>query len=237
MERDEWLTAVSNIPSYRVSDIFVGQLYPDPGKWPAGFYSCRLATSNIAAAKWLAQWGFYIVDTAITLEREPFQPVTGGTVHRFHSKHGISIRVRDVQPQDYRPLLDIAEESFSCSRFALDPHIPRQTVSDIKRAWLGSYFSNGRGERVLVVASGNEAAGFLAVLQQPDAMVIDLIGVKAGERQQGIGRALTRHFCALYQKQTVRVGTQAANIPSLRLYYSLGFVPTKTEFVLHAHIG
>ena len=35
--------------------------------------------------------------------------------------------------------------------------------------------------------------------------------------------------------KTVRVGTQIANIPSLRLYESLGFRIADTHYVLHYH--
>jgi hypothetical protein len=35
----------------------------------------------------------------------------------------------------------------------------------------------------------------------------------------------------------MRVGTQIANIPSLRLYERLGFTMAESAYVLHAHRG
>src|SRR5262249_19129745 len=85
--------------------------------------------------------------------------------------------------------------------------------------------------------------GFLAVLQTTvhgkTSRVIDLVGVDSAYQGHGVGKGLIGFFlaeCARLNAEA-RVGTQAANIPSLRLYESLGFRVCETPYVLHAHVG
>jgi hypothetical protein len=53
------------------------------------------------------------------------------------------------------------------------------------------------------------------------------------------GRAIQRERLLIAEKggAPAWVGTQAANIPSLRLYESFGFRVCETAYVLHAHVG
>jgi ribosomal protein S18 acetylase RimI-like enzyme len=57
-------------------------------------------------------------------------------------------------------------------------------------------------------------------------------------RGRGIGKALMGHLMeeAAGAGGLLRVGTQAANLASLRLYESLGFRIAETAYVLHCHV-
>ena len=52
---------------------------------------------------------------------------------------------------------------------------------------------------------------------------------------QGAGSALCTAFAHKYRGMPRVVGTQVANVPSIRLYTKLGFVLAKSQYVLHAH--
>ena len=60
-------------------------------------------------------------------------------------------------------------------------------------------------------------------------------GVAVGGK--GVGSALTASFLGLYAGKPRVVGTQIANVPSIRLYSRLGFQLAKSQYVLHLHTG
>ena len=85
-------------------------------------------------------------------------------------------------------------------------------------------------------------AGFLAAAVTAhdgvQAAAIDLVGVAIEQQRSGVGRALVRQFAAHYSGcAQIIVGTQAANVPSLRMYEGLGFRAARSTYVLHRHVG
>jgi ribosomal protein S18 acetylase RimI-like enzyme len=83
-------------------------------------------------------------------------------------------------------------------------------------------------------------AGFLQLLWAGPVLVIDLIAVSPQATRQGHARAMLAFAAAngtggMRRPEGFRVGTQAANAPSVRLYESLGFRFTDAQFVLHHH--
>ena len=177
---------------------------------------------------------FYIVDVNVTLER---------WLTRLPDRsEPRSIHVREIQPAEYEAVLGIAATCFVYSRFHLDPLIPNDLANAIKRQWINSYCHHQRGEQLLIAARDDRPIGFLAVLatmvQGKVARVIDLIGVDKAHQGQGVGRDLVEFFIhdSVDRANLVRVGTQAANIPSIRLYETCGFKLAETTYVLHAHV-
>ena len=67
--------------------------------------------------------------------------------------------------------------------------------------------------------------------------MIDLIAVDEKFRNQGVAEAMIHHLfqTAKNSVQTILVGTQVANIPSVRLYEKLGFRLIASQYVLHMH--
>lgn len=127
-------------------------------------------------------------------------------------------------------ILDIAEKCFIHDRFHQDPHIPDGVAGKIKRAWMKNCLDGGRGNRVFSLPDG-----FLCAMLQGDYAVIDLIGVDPAKQGLGIGSVLVDMFLWYYQGLKYRVGTQLANIPSLRLYARKGFWIAGYKYVLHRH--
>jgi ribosomal protein S18 acetylase RimI-like enzyme len=237
MIADAWLSATCGMPCFRVPEAIgagaqdiAGQLLAAANGGDAFFY-LRLPVDDARSLVRLVRSGFMVVDTGLTLEYRPTAAVPAPSVH---------IPVSPAQPAQYEATLAIAGSAFRYSRFHLDPLFPSELAHRIKRAWIESYCRGTRGSELYVAGRGPEPEGFLAVLQTDGSRtaVIDLIAVAKRSEGQGIGRALVTHFIAQWQDRAecLRVGTQAANVPSLRLYESCGFRTAKANHVLHAHV-
>ncbi len=183
----------------------------------------------------MTELGFNVVDVNVTLERTPGS--------QSSSSVGNSISVQQATPQDHEDVLNIAANCFVYSRFHLDPLLTQEMANMVKREWVRNYVKGKRGEALLVAKLDGKPVGFLAVLANKDSngscRVIDLVGVAPAHQGRGVGRAIVDHFIASSDGlcDSLRVGTQAANIPSLRLYESCGFRVADTTFVLHAHVA
>ena len=99
-----------------------------------------------------------------------------------------------------------------------------------------------RGDEVIVAVDEGLAAGFLAAKKDVESArtlaTIDLVGVAPSHQRRGIGEALVLAFMAAWRgrSQALRVGTQAANTASIRLYERCGFRFSSATYVLHAHV-
>jgi ribosomal protein S18 acetylase RimI-like enzyme len=109
----------------------------------------------------------------------------------------------------------------------------------LKEAWARNYFRGQRGQWMVLAQPADQPVGFLQLLAAPDGgLIIDLIGVEGHSRRLGAAAAMiafaTQHCRPLVP---IVVGTQAANVASLRLYSGLGFLPEATTYVLHRLSG
>jgi dTDP-4-amino-4,6-dideoxy-D-galactose acyltransferase len=236
IDADSWMTTVFGYDVFRVApegiDTAVVRQHQRAREGRRAFYYAKVPTARVDQVQALASLGFGVVDVNVTFERLPGDDVDQPTVV-----------VRDATPKDRDALLDIAENCFVYSRFHLDPQVPNRIANAVKREWVDSYLHGRRGEKVRVAEDVGRPVGFLAVLAAKchgkDARVIDLVGVAGDCQGRGVGKSLVSAFvrerapgCAL-----LRVGTQAANIPSMRLYERCGFRVAETTYVLHAHVN
>lgn len=194
------------------------------------FATAKVAAADTGSAEYLQSAGFRVVDTALTFEAGQLE-VPGG-----------SATVRFAVPADRGRVEAIAGSSFRFSRFHLDPHLPKALADKVKAAWAGNWFSGARGDGMVVAEQPvGHVAGFLQLLWAPEErLVIDLIAVEPGNARQGLARAMIGYAWARGTGDARRprgmvVGTQAANVPSIRLYESLGFRLRDAKFVLHHH--
>lgn len=219
---DAWLSQALGVPAFAVR---LPLLRDELARLPDGtFCFAKVAEGDAASLK---SAGFRLVDTQVTLERGA-DPVPAAP----------RIEVRRAEPHDRSAVLDIAGSCFRFSRFHQDPRIGLKSAHAIKRAWAANCLEGKRGEEVLVALQQDRPAGFLAVLLAQDAAIIDLIGVATQSQRRGIGAALVDAFIARWRGRAarLRVGTQAANTASLRLYESRGFRETARTGVWHAHL-
>jgi GNAT superfamily N-acetyltransferase len=173
--------------------------------------------------------GFRVVDVNVTLARRAAEPPPPA--------HG-PVRVERAAPEHTGAVLEIAGGAFRYSRFHLDPEVPGELADRVKREWIRSYVEGRRGLELLVALEGDRPLGFLAVLEADGARVIDLVAVAPEAQGRGVGGALVGAFVARHAPHSseLRVGTQVANVPSLRLYARHGFEPAAAAYVLHRHV-
>lgn len=133
--------------------------------------------------------------------------------------------VRIATPEDAEPVADLAETAFRFDRWHADPHIPDFAADAFKAAWMANNV-RGRADSVLLaVDEGGTVQGFNAVLLRDDTAVVDLIAVAAEAQGRGIGTSLLRAAEAHYapRARRIRIGTQANNTTSRRLYERLDY--------------
>jgi ribosomal protein S18 acetylase RimI-like enzyme len=230
---DGWLSEQLGRPAFTVAaaearPADIREAFASHQSPAAAFYTAKVGMLDTAALEALTAEGFTVIETSLTFER----PI---------DRHAPVAQVSVCQPQWHGAVLDIAEHAFRYSRFHVDPGIDRVAADRIKREWIQSYVDGRRGDTLLVAHDGGTAIGFNAMLvaDRPSGpvAVIDLIGVHPDHQQRGAGRLLIDGALNHYQERcrSLEVGTQASNIPSVRLYESAGFRLTRSAFVLHRH--
>jgi ribosomal protein S18 acetylase RimI-like enzyme len=187
------------------------------------FYFAKVPTDRVADVAALSALGFVVVDTNVTFElvREPDAKPT--------------VEVSDIRDGESDAVLDVAGSAFRYSRFHLDPKVGLELAHHIKREWIRNYVLRKRGDVLLVARDANRVLGFLAPITSHGTAVIDLVAVATDAHGKGAGSALTAAFAARYRGMPRIVGTQVANVPSIRLYNKLGFQLAKSSYVLHLH--
>jgi ribosomal protein S18 acetylase RimI-like enzyme len=233
--RDAWLSAVLDREVFRADSTdahAAGGVAAQPGSAPRAMYFARVDTADTGAIGELARQGFTVVDVNMTFSARPSDVIAA-------TADAAAVEVADAIEADRLAVLDIAGSCFRFSRFHLDPVLSADDAHRVKREWVRSYFDGARGNR-LFVAHQRSPVGFLAAIETErggcPAAVIDLVGVAADSQRSGVGRALVGAFARAYaDRRELVVGTQAANVPSIRLYERLGFRLVASSYVLHRH--
>lgn len=235
--RDSWLSKVMgrdavSINFFDTEPKTLKKLSLEVSRQKHAFFYVKIPTGRIDLVRHLKQNGFYVVDVNLIFDWAP--PL-------INSRIQTPLVVREAKNSDRAHVLAIASKSFLYSRFHLDPQIPKTLANKIKKSWVDNYFSGERGERMFVALLGSRVVGFLTVLQSKNdnrnTRLIDLVAVDKNYWTKGCGERLVKHFITegIKNKWRMRVGTQAANIPSIRLYEKCGFRLRESNYVLHAH--
>ena len=205
------------------------------------FYYAKFPTERVDLVQAMVSAGFGVVDVLVTFGLRSSN-VNRETGRATRSSSTADVAITDyVAPTQHEAVLDIAGSAFVYSRFHLDPQIPLEAANAIKRAWTANYIAGNRGERLMVALLEEEPVGFVAVLggevDGQRSRVIDLIAVDPDHQGRGIGGALVSSFAKWHAEECdlLRVGTQAANVASMRLYERCGFSVDETAYVMHAH--
>jgi len=227
LSADPWLSSVLGRPAWKVDanlpDVVSVLSKVSSGR---GFFYTRVPTNDVVTLKRLQDAGFRVIDTTITLE------ATRDSVAGAAPKN-----VRFAVPEDRAAVAAVAGSSFEWSRLHLDPAIPTTLADRSRIDWASNFFLGQRGDAMVVAEDSGEIAAFLQLLG-PTAgiLTIDLIAVRRSSRRLGLGAA-----CISFAAQNIvgtdrlRVGTQVANVGSLRFYEHLGFSVAASEYVLHLH--
>jgi nucleoside-diphosphate-sugar epimerase/ribosomal protein S18 acetylase RimI-like enzyme len=194
------------------------------------FITAKAAVTDSAAVEFLEEHGFRLIDTNLRFEKqaESRTAVSGDCLLRF------------AEPADRDAVVELARRNFVFTRFHQDRLIPQMVADEIKAQWAGNFFSGRRGDRLVVAAvrepSGERLVGFTLLLTPSDGpVVIDLIAVEEAYRRRGIAAEMIAFIESQFAPSRIAVGTQVANLPSVRLYEKLGFTLAGAQYVFHFH--
>lgn len=232
---DAWLSSVMERPVFRVDAREAGAAASvrEHVKGRSGYYFAKVDTADVKTTKELLQAGFFVADVNVTFAVAPADVVfaPSPTVDVGALPTGATTTKEEV--------LAVAHDSFRFTRFHLDPLVSKGTADLVKKEWVRNYAEGKRGDHLFVATAGGRAVGFLAALKSHDGTtaIIDLIGVHATAQRQGVGRTMITRFAEHYRDtKELLVGTQVANIPSVKLYESMGFRLKSSQYVLHLHV-
>jgi len=236
---DVWLSDIFTYPVFRL-DVQTApvELGNEVSKFLAEYKRAmcyvKFPVRDVALTRSLVRDGFYPVDVNVTFEFRSDVPSSAIT----------SSSITISYDQEWYPeALRIAGECFQYSRFHLDPLIPKSIADLIKQQWVQNYIEKKRGDVLMIARKEDVVVGFLAaaLIQEENRhnAVIELVGVDRSSQGQGAGKALVGEFISLYKAKchSLQVGTQAANIPSMRLYERMGFSIIDSKYVMHRHHG
>jgi ribosomal protein S18 acetylase RimI-like enzyme len=250
IREDRWLSIIFGKPVFKVEALPTAPMqndsFPHLGELikrharqqSSSIYYAKVDTEQIEVVRQLSLAGLYVVDVNVTFTMDAKAPLTPDA-----SVEPSGLSIREIEVSDHEETLEIAGSCFQYSRFHLDPFVSLPIANQVKRDWILNYIKHQRGERLFVALVGGRPAGFLAVIasemKNKRVCTIDLIGVSRNFQRRGIGQALTAFFIKHYRERAdyLQVGTQAANIPSMRLYQKLGFYISRTQYVMHGHLG
>lgn len=234
LQYDQWLSDMLQYEVYRldVSDEFVKKSEPNHQAFLSTisskkvFIYARVSVYDNAAIRFLGNLGFYLVDTNIVFEK----PLD------FSSQSAGSSEVRFAVPEDRQGVRNLAADSFSYSRFHLDSLISDIQANQIKASWAENFFFGNRGDSMVVASLDGKIVGFLQLLHSGKNLLIDLIGVDGSHRRKGIASDMIGFAQrSLKGFKRVRVGTQLANMPSIRMYEKIKFMLIDASYVFHYH--
>lgn len=231
---DLWLTEVLDRPAYRIllpeTEAEFGSLCPTVRRATesdlsgSAFAFGKVPTHSYSGIRFMESLGFHLVDTNVTFARD------AGSGEEPEG-------VRFAGPDDRVGVVELAGRAFEMSRFHLDERIPGPLADRIKAEWTANFFRGDRGDAMVVAEDGGAITGFLLLLDRGGGeWVIDLVAVDPERRSRGAGSRMISFFESRTPEcRRLLVGTQVANIGSIRFYERNGFRMTASDYVFHYH--
>jgi len=235
IQRDAFLESILNRPAYKINEFTDStdlKFLEDKNCNPKGsFFYTKVDCSNVSNLRAFENSGFKIIEENITLGKEG-----GDSDQKDPFRHRQQYEIRWAQDEDRKFIEKIAQSSFSHDRFHQDPNIDNSLADEIKRQWAGNFFSGKRGDAMIVSTANNRPVAFLLLLLAKKHSVIDLIAVSKEHRKKGLSKQMISYAMReLSDWNRWLVGTQSTNVPSVRLYESLGYQTMGSQYVLHRH--
>ena len=92
---------------------------------------------------------------------------------------------------------------------------------------------------MIIALFNDKPVGFLQLIEKGNILIIDLIAVKLGYEKKYwflYDKLCIQKYPIRKKKKKIIVGTQiGGNLPSIRLYQNLGFIPISSDYVFHFH--
>ena len=235
IQRDAFLECILNRPVYKINEftdpVELKLLQDKNYKKKGSFFYTKVDCSNVSTLRIFENSGFKIIEENITLEKKG-----GESLKKKLFGHHQQYEIRWAQAEDRNFVEDIAQKNFSHDRFHQDQKIDNSVADEIKRQWAGNFFSGKRGDAMIVATANNRPVAFLLLFLAKKHSVIDLIAVCKKHRKKGLSKQMFGYALQnLSDRNRWIVGTQSTNIPSVKLYESLGFQTIGSQYVLHRH--
>lgn len=231
---DAWMSEMLEKKSFRIQakavDDFSGvQSHITTLKDEPVFLYAKVDVSDIQLIHSYEKAGFHLVETNTGFDK----PISKEAEYR-----GNCI-LRFAEKIDEQGSVKVGTDSFRYTRFHVDPNIDNKVADRLKGEWVRNYYRGKRGDYMVVAEVDGEVAGFLQLIDKGNGvLLIDLISVLPKFQRLGIAGDMIKfaeEHCEGFD--TIEVGTQIANIPSIRLYEKLGFRLQKASYVFHFHKG
>ena len=233
--KDNWLSKIIGKDVYKlvVDESLVAQTETFFPRWLEKFKGLKIfihskiPTNQLSYAHFLERSGFNLIDTNVKLNK--LSGLQKGP------KLANNCKLRFTKPRDKKQVVNLAKNNFRFSRFHMDPSINNSIADSIKGEWMNNYYRGKRGDKLVVAIVAEKIAGFLLLIKDNQKLIIDLIAVDSKHRGQKIASDMIIYAESLIEHNELIVGTQVMNIPSIRLYESLGFKMHSSEYVFHFH--
>lgn len=231
LKLDTWLSKIlkKNVYSCDVNDALIQECdtisFLKQYEKPLFVFS-KVGSTRTRAMFFLERSGFYLVDANVQFKKDVLT----------HKETKMTCEVCFSSPEDENAVVNIAKHNFIYSRFHLDPFIAKEDADLIKMEWVRNFYLGYRGTSMIVARNRNSIMGFLQLIQNRENLTIDLIAVDKSFQGKGVAKSMI--FFAeknIANVKHIYVGTQISNIPSIRLYETLGFKLMTTGYVFHYH--
>ena len=238
IQRDAFLESILDRPTYKINkftDSVDLNLLKDKkyGKKKALFFTPRLIFLMFLPFVLLESSGFKIIEENITLERKGGKTKTN-TKEPFRDRQQYEIRW--AQDKDRNFVEDIAKKISPTTGFIKTRKLTIHWPMKSRGNGLGNFFLGKRGDAMIVATANNRPVAFCSYFSKKKHSVIDLIAVSKKHRKKGLSKQMIIYALQnLSDRNRWLVGTQSTNIPSVRLYESLGFQNIGSQHVLHKH--
>ena len=190
------------------------------------FLYSKISAEDFESAKILENHGFAFADCHVVFEKN---------VQAAPDNPSEAI-LREASSADEVAVTEIARNNFKYSRFHKDLKIGVDRANQLKSEWARNFFYGRRGNAMYVAVWKGKVRGFIQMIHKNDSQIVDLIAVDKCAQGIGIGRGLMLHAENEARRfNKIIVGTQASNLPSVRLYEKLGYRLTKAQWIFHYH--
>ena len=142
--------------------------------------------------------------------------------------YSVSMQLQDLEA--------LAIQSGQFSRFAIDPHLPREKFIMLYKIWMDRSLRREIANEVLVIEEAGHVVGMVTLTEKEDRGNIGLIAVDASSRGKKYGETLVRAAQKWFIKNGYKIGqvvTQGNNISAGNLYKKCGYSVEKVEYYYH----
>ncbi len=130
----------------------------------------------------------------------------------------------------------LALQSGAYSRFRRDPRFAPDVFPRLYGQWLRAALAGANGQRVWTAEAGGEVLALLVSRAAPPVFTLELLAVAVAARGQGLGWQMleaSQRQAGIAGCSSLRLVTQADNLPADRLYRRFGFAVVGEEHLYH----